>query len=116
LRGVITHEDLAEEIVGEIQDEFDQEIAPFEWLGHRRVRVRGDLLLGELDQHFGLNLEQEEADTVGGLIMALLGRIPRAQDTITCAGVTITVESTDGLAVRTALVTLPPESIGENQS
>ena len=114
--GVITLEDLAEEIVGEIQDEFDQEIAPFEWLGERRVRVRGDLLLGELDQHFDLNLEQEEADTVGGLIMALLGRMPRAQDTIACAGVTFTVESMDGLAVRTALVTLPPEPIDETQS
>ncbi len=65
-------EDLVEEVVGEIQDEFDQEIDPIQRLAPRKLRVRGDLLLDELNQHFDLSLTQEDADTVGGLVMTLL--------------------------------------------
>ncbi|MBW7882860.1 MAG: HlyC/CorC family transporter [Caldilineaceae bacterium] len=108
--GLVTLEDLAEEIIGEIQDEFDQEIAPIETIGERTLRVRGDLLLDELDQHFDLFLEHEEAETVGGLIMAELGRVPQPGDTVTYAGVTFTVEKVEGLAVGTAIVVLPSMS------
>ncbi len=108
--GLVTLEDLAEEIIGEIQDEFDQELPPFEAIDPSTLRVRGDLLLDELDQHFDLELEHEEADTVGGVIMAELGRVPKVGDAVLWEGVTFSVESTDGLAVRTAIVTLPPEA------
>lgn len=105
--GIVTLEDLAEEIIGEIQDEYDEEIAPFEELDSTTLRVRGDLLLDELTQHFDLDFEAEEAETVGGLIMSRLGHVAQPGETVEYQGLRIEVESMDGLAVNTAIMTLP---------
>lgn len=105
--GLITLEDLVEELIGEIQDESDQELPPFEEIAERTLRVRGDLLLGELNQHYGLALEHEEAETVGGLIMALLGHVSEPGEHVTYMDVDFEVDSMEGLAVTTALVHLP---------
>jgi CBS domain containing-hemolysin-like protein len=105
--GLITLEDLAEEIIGEIQDEYDEEILPFQQIDDLTLRVRGDLLLDELDQHFDIGLSEDEAETVGGLIMSQLGRVPKADDRVTCEGIEYQVETMSGLAVYTALVRLP---------
>jgi CBS domain containing-hemolysin-like protein len=105
--GLITLEDLIEEVVGEIRDEFDQEIEPIEEIGPQLLRVRGDLLLDELEQLYDLDLGFPEADTVGGLVMASLGRIPQPEDTIIFSGLTFEVEAVVGLAVQTLLVRLP---------
>jgi CBS domain containing-hemolysin-like protein len=105
--GLITLEDLVEDVVGEIQDEFDQEIPPMREFAPGVLRVRGDLLLEELNQHYDLGLEHPEADNVNGLMMALLGRVSHPGDVVTYAGVTFEVESVDGLAVQTAIVRLP---------
>ena len=100
-------EDLAEEIIGEIQDEFDEEIAPFEQISEDTLRVRGDLLLDELDQHFDIALNVSDAETVGGLLMSELGRVPQAGESVEVDGVRFVVESVDGLAVNTALIEFP---------
>ena len=105
--GIITLEDLAEELVGEIQDESDEELAPFELLESGQVLARGDLLLDELNQHFELELENEHAETVGGLVMALLGHVAKQGEVVSYQRTTLKVEAVDGLAVRTVLVTLP---------
>ncbi|MFQ5613579.1 MAG: hemolysin family protein [Anaerolineae bacterium] len=106
--GLVTLEDLIEEVVGEIQDEFDQELPLIEEIKPGQLRVRGDLILDELNQLYDLDLDHPEADTVGGLLMASLGRIPRPGDVTHEAGVTFQVEAIEGLAVQTALVELPP--------
>lgn len=106
--GIVTFEDLLEEVVGEIQDEFDAERAPLERMEEGRLRVEGSLLLDELNQHYGLNYDDEEVDTVGGLIMAHLGRIPVPGDAVEVIGVRYVVEQVDGRAVDSALVELPP--------
>ena len=106
--GLITLEDLVEELIGEIQDEFDEELPPMEHLGPQRLRVRGDLLLDELNQHYELALDHPEADTVGGLVMALLGHVPQKGESVQQDGLTIEVDSTEGMAVRTAIIQLPP--------
>ncbi|MCE7983883.1 MAG: HlyC/CorC family transporter [Caldilinea sp. CFX5] len=110
--GLVTLEDLVEEIIGEIQDEFDVEIPPFSEIGPRTLRVRGDLLLDELNQHYGLKLASPEVDTVGGLIMTALGRLVQPGESVTYDNVHFTVESMAGLAVNTAILTLlePPAS------
>lgn len=105
--GLVTLEDLVEELIGEIQDEFDEEIPPFEEIAPYVLRARGDLLLDELNQHYDINLDDEEADTVGGLVMARLTRIPEAGESVTVAGVTFDVESVEGLAVNTVIIGLP---------
>ena len=108
--GLVTLEDLAEEIVGEIQDEFDEEQPPFIALDEYTLRVRGDLILDELRQHYDLDFDTEEAEdseTVGGLIMSLLGHVAQPGDEAILEDVHFVVETMDGLAVETALVHLP---------
>ena len=105
--GIVTFEDLLEEVVGEIQDEFDAERAPFETVSERRLRVDGSLLLDELNQHFDIDYDEEEVDTVGGLIMSRLGRIPAVGDVVELNGVRYIVEQVAGRAVDSVLVELP---------
>lgn len=106
--GLVTLEDLVEELIGEIQDEFDEEIPPIEQISAHRLRVRGDLLLDELNQRYELKLEHAEADTVGGLVMALLGHVPQAGERVDYQHLRLEVDSTEGLAVHTAIIHLPP--------
>lgn len=105
--GLVTMEDLIEEIIGEIQDEFDTEIPPFSEIGPQRLRVRGDLLLDELNQHYALKLYNEEVDTVGGLIMTALGHLAQPGEYVIYDQVRFEVESMEGLAVKTVLLDLP---------
>jgi CBS domain containing-hemolysin-like protein len=105
--GIVTLEDMAEELVGEIQDEHDQELPPFEMLEGSVLRVRGDLLLDELEQHFDLELAYEDTDTVGGLVMALLGHVAEPEESVIHEGITFIVESIEGLAIETILIQLP---------
>ncbi len=103
--GLVTLEDLAEEIVGEIRDEFDaEEIAPITQLAKNQLRVRGDLLLDELNQLYELNLDSEITNTVGGLIQSKLGRNARSGDVIDLDGVYYTVESLDRMAINTVMI------------
>lgn len=108
--GLITMEDLLEEIFGEIQDETDEEIPPFRDLGQGRIRVRGDLLLDELQQHFDLDFGMDQVDTVGGLIMACLDRIPESGDTITFKTAEIQVLEVRNRAVHLAELHLKPSA------
>lgn len=114
--GLVTLEDLIEQIIGEIQDEFDVEIPPFSEIAAQTLRVRGDLLLDELNQHYELKLNSAEVNTVGGLIMTELGHLAQPGDSVMVSGVQFTVESMAGLAVNTAILKLPdrPEQQEEN--
>ncbi len=115
--GLVTMEDLVEEIIGEIQDEFDSEIPPFSEIAPQTLRVRGNLLLDELNQHYELDLAYADVDTVGGLIMAELGHLAQPGESVVYHDIRFEVESMEGLAIDTALLYLPtlPEDQPENQ-
>jgi CBS domain containing-hemolysin-like protein len=106
--GLITIEDLVEEVVGEIQDEFDLEEQPILELSPGHLRVRGNVILEELDQLYDLDITHEEINTVGGLVMHLLGQIPKAGDMVLFQGIRFTVESLDGMAVKWLVLEFDP--------
>ncbi|NGN65820.1 HlyC/CorC family transporter [Streptomyces sp. A7024] len=76
--GIVTIEDILEEIVGEITDEYDRELPPVERLGDDRYRVTARLDIGDLGDLYGLELDDEDVETVGGLLAKSLGRVPIA--------------------------------------
>ena len=86
IAGLVTIEDVIEEIVGEIADEYDtDEIAPVEDLGDGSYRVSARLPLEDLGELFGLEIESDEVDTVGGLVGYELGRVPLPGSEVTVA-------------------------------
>jgi CBS domain containing-hemolysin-like protein len=74
--GIVTIEDILEEIVGEITDEYDRELPPVEELGDGKYRVTARLDIGDLGDLYGIELDDEDVETVGGLLAKSLGRVP----------------------------------------
>ncbi|HYK96569.1 MAG TPA: hemolysin family protein [Candidatus Dormibacteraeota bacterium] len=106
--GLVTIEDLLEEIVGEIQDEYDVEEPMVVRLSDHEARVDGRADVDELLELFDLDLELEDAeeyDTVGGLMYHRIGGVPAPGDSIEVDGLRLTVETTDGRRVGKVLVT-----------
>jgi CBS domain containing-hemolysin-like protein len=113
--GLVTIEDILEEIVGEIADEYDKEQPPVEWLGEGRARVTARLPVEELEELFGVRIEAEDVETVGGLLAQRLGRVPIAGSVATVAGLRLTAESLAGRRNRIGTVTVervPPAGDG----
>jgi CBS domain containing-hemolysin-like protein len=106
--GLVTIEDLLEEIVGEIQDEYDVEEPIVVRLSDHEARVDGRADVDELLELFDLDLQlddAEEYDTVGGLMYHRIGGVPSPGDTIEVDGLRLVVETTDGRRVGKVLVT-----------
>jgi CBS domain containing-hemolysin-like protein len=112
--GLVTIEDLLEEIVGEIQDEYDVEEPIVVRLSDHEARVDGRADVDELLELFDLDLKLEDAeeyDTVGGLIYHRVGGVPSPGDMIEVDGLRLTVETTDGRRVGKVLVTRQVEKM-----
>jgi putative hemolysin len=106
--GILTLEDLIEEIVGDIEDEHDlgEELAKI--INPRMLSVVGRAPIMELNERFGLKLsEADEYATIGGLVVERLGHIPKPGEKLTEGEVTITVTRSDARAVRELMLTLP---------
>src|SRR5580692_9455954 len=104
--GLVTIEDILEEIVGEIADEYDKERPLVEWLGPGRARVTARLPVTDLAELFGVSIEAEDVETAGGLLAHALGRVPIAGSTAAIAGLTLTAESLAGRRNRIGTVTV----------
>ncbi|WP_400998223.1 hemolysin family protein [Agromyces sp. GXQ0307] len=104
IAGLVTLEDLIEELVGDISDEYDREAAQVEELGEGRYRVNARLPVDELGELFGLDLEDEDVDSVGGLLAKELGRLPLRGDRVSVSGLLLEAERTEGRRKRIATI------------
>ncbi len=98
--GIVTLDNVLEELVGEIQDEFDREPPAIEHLSADEFIVRGRLPLHELRGQTGLEVACEEVSTVGGYIIHLLGRLPQEGETVQIGGYRAAVTKCDSRRVR----------------
>jgi CBS domain containing-hemolysin-like protein len=104
IAGLATLEDLIEELVGDISDEYDHEIPEVEELAPGKYRVSARLAIDELGDLFGLELEDDEVDSVGGLITKVLGRLPTAGASAEFSGLILTADRTEGRRKRLSTV------------
>lgn len=116
--GMITLEDLLEEIVGEIRDEYDEdEEELIQEVGERSYLVEGSMKLADINDELGTLLESEDYDSIGGLMIENLDRLPEDEETITTAqGVTLQVKGINQNRIVKVLMTLPEKEKEENLS
>jgi len=108
--GLVTIEDILEEIVGEITDEFDPEEVPVEVLDDGRVRVSSRYPVDDLDEIVGVEIEDDEVDSVGGLMAKHLGRVPIPGSTVEVDGLVFRAEEAKGRRNRIGTVLITPPS------
>jgi magnesium and cobalt exporter, CNNM family len=122
VEGLVTLEDLLEEIVGEIGDEFDLPDAGILRIGRGRVRLVGSFPIDEFNERFGKSLPVDDYHTIGGFVFGELGRVPRVGDAVAFDGARFEVSAIDGPRIREVDVTLtatapqparPPGQSGE---
>jgi putative hemolysin len=108
--GIVTLEDVLEEIVGEIEDEFDDEELLYQWLDPCTLRVDPKIDLEDLEQVLGRTVPVDEDDTnetLGGLIYEAAGNVPAAGDTVQVADLQVTVEKVEDQRILQALLRAP---------
>jgi len=110
--GVVTLEDILEQIVGEIHDEHERAPASAERLPDGSYRVAARTNIDELNEAFDWTLPKQDYETVAGLVLATLGRVPRAGEMFQIPGYTLTVLEADTRRVTTVKITPTPEPKG----
>jgi CBS domain containing-hemolysin-like protein len=102
--GLLTVEDIVEEIIGEIRGEFDEEGPAVRELPDGSYEIDGGAPIREVNEALGLRFESEDFGTVGGVVLGLLGRAPEPGDEVRLAGHVLRVEATDGARVARVIV------------
>ncbi|HEX2057811.1 MAG TPA: hemolysin family protein [Actinomycetota bacterium] len=113
--GLVTIEDLIEEIVGEIVDEYDQEEPLVEPVDEHRIRVDAKMPIDEVNELLEVDLPHDEWDTVGGLVFGLTGRVPQVGESVRLDSLEFKTERVTGRRVQKVLITksAPPEQDDE---
>jgi CBS domain containing-hemolysin-like protein len=96
MEGIVTLEDLLEEIVGDIEDEFDLPDTSIERIDDTHIRIEGTYTIDDFNEEFGTELEQEDFNTMAGLVFGELGRAPEVGDEVRTDGICLTVVEIDG--------------------
>jgi len=96
MEGIVTLEDVLEEIVGEIEDEFDLPDTSVERIDDSHIRIDGTYTIDDFNEEFGTELEQEDFHTMAGLVFGALGRAPEVGDTVDTDGLRLTVLEIEG--------------------
>ena len=105
--GIVTLENILEEIVGDINDEFDSvELPEIEKIGKNVYEIDSRMPIAEFNEKLGLNLSQEGIDTIGGYIFDLFGKIPEQGETIKDGNVSFTVKDINGTVINRITVTI----------
>jgi len=112
--GLFTLEDIIEEIVGEIRDEFDEEEPAVHRLQDGSYSIDGRIPIGVVNEALGSGFESEDFDTIGGLVLGHLGRVPEVGDEIRLDGYLLRVDEVDGPRVAQVVAREAPEESPEN--
>lgn len=113
--GLVTIEDILEQIVGDIEDEFDEEeIADIRQLSRHTYAVRALTDIEDFNQQFGTHFADEEVDTIGGVVMQAFGYLPKRGEEIVLENLNIKVTSADSRRIIQLRVTVPDEQIANN--
>ena len=115
--GIITIEDIIEEIVGEIADEYDDGVEGFTWLSENKARAKASLHIEDLADELKIEIDKEDyadVDTIGGLMSQRLGRVPIAGSTVSIGGWSITSERPVGRRRRISSVMIERVEVAEN--
>ncbi|MFF2369064.1 hemolysin family protein [Agromyces sp. NPDC058110] len=104
IAGLVTLEDVIEELVGDISDEYDREAAQIEELDAGRFRVNARLPIDELGELFGLDLDDEDVDSAGGLLAKELGRLAQPGEQAVVSGLVLRAERTEGRRKRISTI------------
>jgi CBS domain containing-hemolysin-like protein len=112
--GLVTLEDLLEELVGEITDEYDLEEPEMVEVGEGVFRVDGKVAIDEVNELLDVELPDEEWDTVGGLMLGLLGSIPDEGDEVSYQNLSFKAEKIQGRRIAKVLITHIPEQEAES--
>ncbi|ANJ27223.1 hemolysin family protein [Agromyces aureus] len=104
IAGLVTLEDVIEELVGDISDEYDREAAQIEELEPGRFRVNARLPIDELGELFGLDLDDEDVDSAGGLLAKELGRLAQPGEQAVVSGLVLKAERTEGRRKRISTI------------
>lgn len=114
--GLVTMEDLIEEIVGEIHDEFERRVKNLEQLDEHTFLVDGKLAVDEVNRVVGIDLPTDESDSLGGLVFGRLGKVPAVGDMVKFDGTNVFVERLHRRRVtRLKIVKSPPRFIEESE-
>jgi len=105
--GLVTLEDLLEEIVGEVSDPFDRITPEIQTLPDGSTLIDGLTLIEDVNEHLNLDLQDPNYDTIAGYVMGKLGRIPRVGDMVEWDGIRLKVESMDGMRIARLSLTFP---------
>jgi magnesium and cobalt exporter, CNNM family len=114
--GIVSLEDLLEELVGEITDEYDVEEPEVVQLGDGVYRVSGKTSIDDVNDLLGVELPDEEWDTVGGLVLDIFGKIPDAGEETDFQGLQFRAEEVQGRRVATVVITRPLDVLDDDVS
>jgi putative hemolysin len=106
--GIVTMEDLLEEIVGEILDEYDEPEPEARPTRSGEVVIPGSTNIGELNDQYELTVPDDDYTTIGGYVFGALGRLPQIGDRVSAGGATFTVRQMDGRRIELLATDLPP--------
>ena len=116
IAGLVTLEDCLEELVGEIVDEYDAEEHDIERFDDGTLLVDGGLNIGDVADELGIDIPNEDSDSVGGFVFSALERVPEPGDAIDFEGFAFVVESVEGRRVRRVRITPAPQDGGDDSA